>query len=101
MLSRRIAIGGGSHFRVLPRSFVTSAARRADGRGESLVFYFHPYEFTRRFLFLRGGLYRNRQVLKLVALHNFATRRVESTLRALGESLRFRPLRELATSQRS
>jgi len=95
----RVPIAGGSHFRLLPSSFVTWAARRADERGETLVFYFHPYEFTRRWLYAAGGLARNRSVGKYVVLHNFATRRIGHTLRALSKDLDFVPLRELASAR--
>jgi polysaccharide deacetylase family protein (PEP-CTERM system associated) len=94
----RFPIAGGSHFRVLPRAFVTWAARRADRTGDSLVFYFHPYEFTDRWLYLDGGLARNRPVAKLVALHNFASWRIARSLRALADNLALVPLRDLAAS---
>jgi len=90
-----VPIAGGSHFRVLPRALITWSARRADRRGESLVFYFHPYEFSRRFQHLPGGFARNRSIARHVVLHNFATRRIERTLRALLDQLRLVPLREL------
>jgi polysaccharide deacetylase family protein (PEP-CTERM system associated) len=92
----RLPIAGGSHFRVLPTQFLTWAAGAADSHGDSLVFYFHPYEFTKKFLYLPGGLARNRSIAKHVALHNFGTSRVERSLRALGARLEFVPLRELA-----
>jgi polysaccharide deacetylase family protein (PEP-CTERM system associated) len=91
--SLRLPIAGGSHFRLLPTRFVTWAAAKA---AHSLVFYFHPYEFTRRWLYLPGGLARNRPVAKLVALHNFANGRIERSVRALGQHLDFEPLRDLA-----
>jgi polysaccharide deacetylase family protein (PEP-CTERM system associated) len=94
----RMPIAGGSHFRVLPTTFVTWAARRADRRSESLVFYFHPYEFSRKWLYLTGGLARNRPIAKWVALHNFATWRIERSLRAVCEHLRFAPMRDLASA---
>ena len=94
----RVSIAGGSHFRVLPTSFIRWAARRADQRDDSLVFYFHPYEFSRRWLYLSGGWQRNRKLVKWLALHNFAGARIERSLRALGECLQLVPLRELATS---
>ena len=97
--SWRIPIAGGSHFRLLPTSFVTWAAKRADERDETLVFYFHPYEFTRRWLYMTGGLARNRPVGKYVALHNFATWRIEHSLRAVGKQLDFVPLRDLAAAR--
>ncbi len=92
----RMPIAGGSHFRLLPTPFVRWAAGRADRHAESLVFYFHPYEFTRRWLYLPGGWARNRQVGKMIALHNFAKGRVEGSLRALCEDLRLVTLRDLA-----
>jgi polysaccharide deacetylase family protein (PEP-CTERM system associated) len=94
----RIPIAGGSHFRLLPTWFVKQAASRADERDEPLVFYFHPYEFTRRWLYAKGGFARNRIVGKYVALHNFATWRIERSLRALSEQLDFVPLRDLAVA---
>jgi polysaccharide deacetylase family protein (PEP-CTERM system associated) len=93
---RRIPIAGGSHFRLLPTSFVRWAARRADARNESLVFYFHPYEFSRSWLYPAGGFAPDRTVGKLVALHNFATWRIERSLRAVSQCLRFVPLRDMA-----
>jgi len=90
-----LPIAGGSHFRVLPRSLITWAARRADRRHETLTFYFHPYEFSRRWQRLPGGFARNRRIMRHVLLHNFATRRIERTLRALLAELDLVPLREL------
>lgn len=95
----RIPIAGGSHFRILPTSFIASAAQRADDRDESLIFYFHPYEFSRKLLYLTGGLRRNRPILKHLALHNFGTKRVERSLRMLCARLKFTPLRELAKAR--
>ena len=92
----RVPIAGGSYFRMLPASFITWAAKRAVGRAESLVFYFHPYEFSREFLCLPGGLMRNRPIVKHVVLHNFATWRIAASLRALLRRFDFGPLRELA-----
>lgn len=97
--SWRLPIAGGSHFRLLPASFVTWAARRADRRDEPLVFYFHPYEFTRRWLYASGGILRNRPVGKYVALHNFATWRIERSIRAVRRHLDFVPLRDLAAAR--
>jgi len=97
--SWRIPIAGGSYFRLLPAWFIRRAARRADEREEPLVFYFHPYEFTRSWLYATGGFARNRRVGKYVALHNFATRRIERSLRAVSEQLDFVPLRELAAAR--
>lgn len=94
----RLPIAGGSHFRVLPRTLITWAARRADRADESLVFYFHPYEFSKRWLYLSGGLARNRRVGKLVALHNFASWRIERSMRALCDDLTLVPLRDLVGS---
>jgi hypothetical protein len=96
----RVPIAGGSHFRVLPRTFVTWAAKRADAQGDSLVFYFHPYEFTKKFLRLSGGFVKNRPIGKHVILHNLATFRIERSLRALGSRLEFVPLRDLAAGMR-
>jgi hypothetical protein len=79
---------------------VTWAARRADELDEPLVFYFHPYEFTRRWLYADGGFARNRPIGKYVLLHNFATRRIEQSLRAVRGELDFTTLRELATRSR-
>jgi len=92
----RVPIAGGSHFRILPAAFITWAAKRAVARGESLIFYFHPYEFSRERLWLPGGFARNRSIGKHIALHNFATSRIASSLRALLRLYRFAPLRELA-----
>jgi polysaccharide deacetylase family protein (PEP-CTERM system associated) len=94
----RVPIAGGSHFRLLPARFVSRAARRADARGEPLVFYFHPYEFTRRLLYLPGGFKANRSVAKLLAMHNLATSRIEHSLRRVARDLRFAPLRQLAVA---
>ena len=95
----RVPIAGGSHFRLLPTCFVRWAARRADRAAEPLVFYFHPYAFTRRWLYLSGGWARNRAVGKMLALHNFATSRIERSMRAVTERLTFVPLRELAAAR--
>jgi hypothetical protein len=92
-----VPIAGGSHFRLLPRWFVTWAAGRA---GAPLVFYFHPYEFTRRFLYLSGGLRANRRAAKMIGLHNLATSRIERSLRGLALTLRLGPLRDLAAAHR-
>jgi len=98
--SWRLPIAGGSYFRLLPTWFVTWAARRADKRDEPLVFYFHPYEFTRRWLYAEGGFARNRPIGKYVLLHNFATRRIEHSLKAVSGELDFTTLRDLATRSR-
>jgi hypothetical protein len=89
-------IAGGSYFRVLPTALVAWAAARADARGEPLVFYFHPYEFSSRFLRLPGGLRRNRPIARHIVLHNLAGGRLRRTLRALVGRLEFTPLRALA-----
>jgi hypothetical protein len=91
----RFPIAGGSHFRLLPTRFVTWAAGRAE---HSLVFYFHPYEFSKRWLFLSGGFARNRPIGKHVILHNFATWRIEQSLRALGATVSLAPLRTVAAT---
>jgi hypothetical protein len=91
----RLPIAGGSHFRVLPTAFVRWAARRADARARPLVFYFHPYEFTRRWLYLSGGIRANTAISNLLALHNFNTSQIERTFRQLATDLHLAPLREL------
>jgi len=96
----RVPIAGGSHFRLLPTRFVEWAARNADADAQPLVFYFHPYEFTRRFLVMPGGLRANSRAAKVIGLHNFATRRIERSLRRVGRCLRLSPLRELASTHR-
>jgi hypothetical protein len=63
------------------------------------VFYFHPYEFSMRLQYLPGGFARNRPVAKHVLLHNFATRRIARTLRALLGELDLGPLRDLVEEQ--
>lgn len=95
----RFPIAGGSHFRVLPRAVIAWAARRADVRREAMVFYFHPYEFSQRFQFLPGGLRRNWSIARHVLLHNFATYRIEKTLRGLLAELELGPLRDLIKEQ--
>lgn len=92
----RLPIAGGSHFRVLPTALVAWAARRADARGEPLVFYFHPYEFASGLLRLEGGWARNRPIARHLVLHNLAGGRIRRSLRALLGRLRFVPLRSLA-----
>lgn len=92
----RLPLAGGSHFRILPTSLVTWAAARADARGEPLVFYFHPYEFSAELLRLAGGWARNRPIAKHLVLHNLAGGRIRRTLRALLGRLDFVPLRALA-----
>jgi polysaccharide deacetylase family protein (PEP-CTERM system associated) len=91
----RLPIAGGSHWRVLPTSFVTWAARRAE---QTMVFYFHPYEFSTSLLYLEGAGLRNRHIWKHLILHNLRTSRVEKTLRALLGQFKFAPLRELAVA---
>jgi polysaccharide deacetylase family protein (PEP-CTERM system associated) len=88
----RLPTAGGSYYRLLPSSFLAWAARRAT---EPQVFYFHPYEFSTRPLYLDGGWSRNRAIGKLVLLHNFATSRIERSIRILHRSISFGPLREL------
>jgi polysaccharide deacetylase family protein (PEP-CTERM system associated) len=98
---RRVPIAGGSGFRLLPKQFLRWATAGADQRGETLVFYFHPYEFTRQFLKLPGGLARNWKLAKHIALHNFRTGQVERSLRAVLGKLQFVPLRELARREKA
>jgi hypothetical protein len=62
------------------------------------VFYFHPYEFTRRSLYLDGGMGPNRRIGKMLLLHNFNTRRIERTLRRIARDLKLAPLRELSAT---
>lgn len=95
----RVPIAGGSHFRLLPTAFVKWAARQADRLGHPLVFYFHPYEFTRRWLYPEGGLRRVWSLGKYVALHNFATWRIEGSMRAISDQLDLVPLRDLASER--
>jgi polysaccharide deacetylase family protein (PEP-CTERM system associated) len=94
--SWRLPLAGGGHFRVLPKTLVTWAARRAEAAGESMVFYFHPYEFSRGWLYPEGGFSKNRAAARMIAIHNIATRRIEGSLRAVAKHLRFVTLRELA-----
>lgn len=97
--NRRIPIAGGSGFRLIPSSLLMWAAGRADTHDESLVFYFHPYEFSRRWLYLPGGLRRNRAIAKHVLLHNFRTGRIARLIRTLTSRFTFAPLRELARTE--
>ena len=92
---KRLPIAGGSHFRLAPTAFVRWGARRAEAARQPLVFYFHPYEFSRRRLYMPGGFGANRPIGKWVALHNFNTKQIERTLRQLAADLTLAPLREL------
>lgn len=94
--SKRLPLAGGSHFRVLPTSLVRWAAKRADRHAQSLIFYFHPYEFSKQWLRLPGGWASNRRIARHVILHNFATWRVRFTLKHLMTHLQFAPLRDIA-----
>ncbi|MBX3154683.1 MAG: polysaccharide deacetylase family protein [Deltaproteobacteria bacterium] len=96
----RLPIAGGSHFRLLPTRLVAWAAERADRRDQTMVFYFHPYEFSRELLWLDraygGGPARNLPIWKHVALHNLATPRIARSLRTLARRLELVPLGTLA-----
>ncbi|MBA3819650.1 MAG: DUF3473 domain-containing protein [Deltaproteobacteria bacterium] len=97
---RQLPIAGGSGWRLLPTRFLTWAADRAEARGETLIFYFHPYEFTKRLVYLSGGLKPNLKIAKHVVLHNFATYRIARSLRRILSRLQFEPLRTLAAARR-
>jgi polysaccharide deacetylase family protein (PEP-CTERM system associated) len=43
VMGKRLTSGGG-FFRLLPYSLFRSAWRQANGRGEPIIFYFHPWE---------------------------------------------------------
>jgi polysaccharide deacetylase family protein (PEP-CTERM system associated) len=91
----RLPVAGGSSYRLLPSRLLSWAVRRAVA---PQVFYFHPYEFSKQRLYLQGGWDRNRKLGKLLLLHNFATPRIERSLRALRRSVSFVPLRKLAVA---
>lgn len=99
--SYRLPIAGGSGFRLLPRSLLRWATQRAAANDESMVFYFHPYEFTRRFLHVPGGVARNWRLAKHIALHNFRTANVERSLRSVLGDLKLAPLRDVARSRKA
>jgi polysaccharide deacetylase family protein (PEP-CTERM system associated) len=41
-----LPVGGGGYFRLLPGIALETAVRTLTGRGENVMLYFHPYEFT-------------------------------------------------------
>lgn len=50
-----LPIGGGGYFRLLPGLALETAVRHLTGRGEHVMLYFHPYEFSRERLSLGPG----------------------------------------------
>jgi polysaccharide deacetylase family protein (PEP-CTERM system associated) len=52
---RRVPVGGGSYWRVLPRRVLLGALRAAAGPNAAPVLYFHPYEFDPEPLRTTGG----------------------------------------------
>ena len=45
LMGRRVPIGGGGYFRLLPLSLIRLGLRRLERRGIPAVLYFHPHEF--------------------------------------------------------
>ncbi|HEV3139783.1 MAG TPA: DUF3473 domain-containing protein [Vicinamibacterales bacterium] len=44
--SRRLPVGGGGYFRLLPYAATRAAIARVNASGRPAVLYFHPYEFS-------------------------------------------------------
>lgn len=95
---RAVPVAGGTYFRFVPAGVLQRALAGFDAAGTPAVFYFHPYEFSREFLRLRGltaGQRLRPANLKYTALHNLLTGRIARRLRPLLASQTFQPLGEI------
>jgi polysaccharide deacetylase family protein (PEP-CTERM system associated) len=101
MGSHRLAVGGGTYFRVFPGSVLRRAVRDLDGRGQTAVLYFHPYEFHRGWLHSPGlppAAVVKRDNIKYTILHNLVTGWIEKRLRPILREFAFKPLAEIAAA---
>jgi polysaccharide deacetylase family protein (PEP-CTERM system associated) len=78
---RRIPVGGGSYWRLLPRNVLFGALRAAARPGAAPVLYFHPYEFDPKPLRAVAGPRFRVATQKLY--WNAARGRIERLLRAV------------------
>jgi polysaccharide deacetylase family protein (PEP-CTERM system associated) len=46
--SKRLPVGGGGYFRLLPYAVTRAAIARVNAQGRPAVLYFHPYEFSQK-----------------------------------------------------
>jgi polysaccharide deacetylase family protein (PEP-CTERM system associated) len=93
----RLPVAGGTYFRLFPGRVLRRAIASAEASGRLAVLYFHPYEFSDRFLRLDGLTARQWMRpchIKYTALHNVSTCRIASRLRFLLSSFSFRTLEE-------
>jgi polysaccharide deacetylase family protein (PEP-CTERM system associated) len=77
--TRRLAMGGGSYFRLFPGHFLDRAIQRLDREGTPAVLYFHPYEFHEGWLRLEDLSPRahfHPGYAKYLVLHNLLTGRI-------------------------
>jgi len=99
--SHRLAVGGGTYFRVFPGSVLRRALKDLDGRGQTAVLYFHPYEFHRGWLYsprLPLSAAVKRDNIKYTILHNLGTGLIEKRLRPMLREFTFRPLVQIAAA---
>jgi polysaccharide deacetylase family protein (PEP-CTERM system associated) len=98
MRGHRLAIAGGTYWRLWPRAVLDRALRDLEAEHVPAVLYFHPYEFHRGFLRLSNlgwASTLNPAYLKYVALHNMMTGRIGSRLSAVLRRHPFQPLGQL------
>jgi polysaccharide deacetylase family protein (PEP-CTERM system associated) len=101
---RRVAMGGGSYFRVLPGPLLEFAIRALDREGTSAVLYFHPYEFHEGWLHLSGmatGTHWHPEYAKYLVLHNLLTSRIWRRARPILKHFEFRRLGDIHQSRLS
>lgn len=95
---RPLPIAGGTYFRIFRAKVLKDGLAEIDAAATPGVFYFHPYEFYDRFLWLEGLTLAQRirvPNLKYTLLHNLLTGRIAQRLRPLLASQTFRPLGEI------
>jgi polysaccharide deacetylase family protein (PEP-CTERM system associated) len=97
----RLPVAGGSYFRFWPVTLLSRALTDLDASGCTAVFYFHPYEFHRGWLYLSDLSWDNRlraEHIKYLFLHNFLTKRIPHFMQALFARFQFRPLGDIYES---
>jgi len=101
---QRLAVAGGSYFRVLPAVLLGRALRALSHDHVPAVLYFHPYEFHDAWLHLAElspWALLNPGYAKHVVLHNLFTSRITLRLRGLLQRFQFAPLGDLHERWRS
>jgi polysaccharide deacetylase family protein (PEP-CTERM system associated) len=98
----RLAVAGGSYFRLLPGRLLRRALDDIDAGGRTAVLYFHPYEFHRGRLSPSWPAWRRslrasnlKFTLSRILLHNFRTNLIGERLKPLLSRFRFMPLGDI------